>query len=204
MTAGSLTMPRRATPLPPTQRVPLIPNSVVAIVVIVTAEAMLFAGLIGAFLVFRLSARTWPPGDLPRLPIAVTLVNTAVLLSSLVPLTRALRGVRHGRTEGLPRAVAMATALGAVFLAVQGVEWVRLVHHGVTLQTSIYGATFYLLIGTHAAHVLCAVVWLVVLTWMAQRGMITRERYAGLEMGTVYWYFVCGLWVALFGLVYVY
>src|SRR5262249_17555437 len=52
MTAGSLTMPRRATPLPPTRRVPLIPNSVVAIVVIVTAEAMLFAGLIGAFLVF--------------------------------------------------------------------------------------------------------------------------------------------------------
>ena len=40
------------------------------------AEAMFFAGLIGAFLVFRFGSTVWPPPFQPRLPIGVTGINT--------------------------------------------------------------------------------------------------------------------------------
>ena len=195
-------MPRRPPRLVRVEQGPLIPNALVAIVVIVVAEAMLFAGLIGSYLVFRLSAPTWPPADLPRLPLALTIANTAVLLSSLAPLTRALRAARRGDSAVVLRGVRATTVLGVAFLAIQGFEWVRLVGHGVTLGSSIFGATFYLLIGAHGAHVLVAVVWLAVLAGMARRGLLTVDRHGALEMGTVYWYFVCILWVALFVLVY--
>ena len=36
------------------------------------AEAMFFAGLIGAFLVFRIGSPVWPPPFQPRLPAGVT------------------------------------------------------------------------------------------------------------------------------------
>ena len=52
-------------------------------------KLMLFAGLIGMYLVIRLSATTWPPPDQPRLPLLVTTLNTVVLFASLVPITRA-------------------------------------------------------------------------------------------------------------------
>ena len=194
-------MPVRLAP-PPTSVEPAVSNTRLAIVIVITAETMLFTGLIGMYLVFRLSAPTWPPLDLPRLPAGVAALNTLVLFASLVPLTRALRTVRRGRNPG--RGVHLAAALGAVFLGVQGAEWVRLLHHGLTPASSNYGGAFYVLIGCHALHVLVAVLWLSTVAVLTGRGYFSARRYAGLEMSTIYWYFVCGLWGFLFPLVYLY
>ena len=202
MTAESLTLARRLTPVPAAPE-PAVSNTRLAIVVVITAETMLFTGLIGMYLVFRLSAPEWPPPDLPRLPAAVAALNTLVLFASLVPLTRALRAVRRGREAGR-RGVHVAAALGAVFLAVQGAEWLRLLRHGLTPSSSNYGGAFYLLIGCHAVHVLVAVTWLAAVAVLAERGYFSARRYAGFEMSTIYWYFVCGLWAFLFPLVYLY
>lgn len=201
MTTESLAMPARLAP-PPASIEPAVSNTRLAIVIVITAETMLFTGLIGMYLVFRLSAPTWPPLDLPRLPAGVAALNTVVLFASLIPLTRALRAVRRGEDAG--RSVHLAAALGAVFLAVQGAEWIRLLHHGLTPGSSNYGGAFYVLIGCHALHVLVAVLWLSVVAVLAGRGYFSARSYAGLEMSTIYWYFVCGLWGFLFPLVYLY
>ena len=202
MTAESLTMPRRLTYLPAAPE-PAVSNTRLAIVIVITAETMLFTGLIGMYLVFRLSAPEWPPLDLPRLPATVAALNTLVLFASLVPLTRALTAVRRDEEAGR-RGVLVAAALGVVFLAVQGAEWVRLLRHGLTPGSSNYGGAFYLLIGCHAVHVLVAVTWLAAVAVLAERGYFSARRYAGFEMSTIYWYFVCGLWAFLFPLVYLY
>src|SRR5262249_24301151 len=127
---------------------------------VVAAEFMFFTGLIGAFIVFRGAAPNWPPPDLPRLPIGITAANTVVLLASLVPMTRALRAIRRDDRLAAARHVLVTAALGTTFLAVQGLEWVRLVQHGLTLSSGTYGGIFYVLIGCHGLHVLVAVVWL--------------------------------------------
>jgi heme/copper-type cytochrome/quinol oxidase subunit 3 len=202
MTAGALTVPRRPVPTTPDVREPAVSNTQLAIVIVITAESMLFAGLIGMFLVFRLS-QNWPPPDLPRLPVGVAALNSVVLFASLVPLTRALRGARAHDGSGRG-GVQIAALLGALFLTVQGVEWLRLLAHGLTPGSSVYGGTFYLLIGTHGLHVLVAVVWLAVLAVLERRAHRGWSSWAGLEMCTLYWYFVCGLWAVLFPLVYVY
>jgi len=201
MTAGTLTMPRRHVS-PSEGSEPAVSNTRLAIVIVITAESMLFAGLIGMYLVFRLS-QAWPPPNLPRLPVGVAALNTVVLFASLVPLTRALRGARAHDATGRG-GVQIAALLGALFLAVQGVEWLRLLAHGLTPSSSVYGGTFYLLIGCHGLHVLAAVIWLGVLAVLERRARPTWSSWAGLEMCTLYWYFVCGLWAVLFPLVYVY
>ena len=55
------------------------------------AEAMFFAGLIGAFLVFRIASPVWPPPFQPRLPSEVTGINTLILLASAVAMRLDLR-----------------------------------------------------------------------------------------------------------------
>jgi len=198
MTTASLAMPQRR----PLERVPPVANTRIAIIAIITSELMLFAGLIGMYLVVRLSAATWPPADQPRLPLLVTALNSLVLFGSLVPLTRALRAIGHDDRADAGRALGLTTLLGAIFLAVQGGEWTRLVRHGLTLASSQYGGAFYILIGCHAVHVLVAVLWLAIVTTLARRGRFSARRHAGLEMCAIYWYFVCALWVILFPLVY--
>ena len=201
--AATLAMPHRRVPRAVAESAPPVSNARIAMLVVIAAEAMLFAGLIGTYLVFRLSQK-WPPPDLPRLPLALTTVNTGVLLASVVPMTRALRAVRRNDRATLVRSLVATALLGATFLLVQGFEWVRLVHHGLTLGSGTYGATFYVLIGCHAVHVLAAVGWLAVTTVLARRGAFRATRHAALEMCGVYWYFVCALWLVLFPLVYVY
>ena len=61
------------------------------------AEAMFFAGLMGAFLVFRVGSPVWPPPFQPRLPATVTGVNTLILLLSAV--TMRLAFLANGRGE---------------------------------------------------------------------------------------------------------
>lgn len=202
MTTGTLIMPRRAATLPAASE-PVVSNTQLAIVIVIVAETMLFVGLVGMYLVFRLSAPAWPPPDLPRLPVGITTLNTLVLLASVIPLTRALRGARRHTPTGRG-GVQVAALLGALFLAVQGAEWLRLLAHGLTPGSGTYGGSFYLLIGCHAAHVLVAVLWLTVLAVRERRARPGWSSWAGLEMGTLYWYFVCGLWLFLFPLVYLY
>jgi len=177
-------------------------NARLAILIVIAAELMFFTGLVGAYLVYRLSAKDWPPPGLPTLPIGITAANTLVLFASLVPMTRALRAIRRDDRLGAAHHAMWTALLGTVFLVVQGIEWVRLVRHGLTLSSGTYGSTFYVLIGCHGLHVLVAVVWLAVVAALARSGGFTASRHAGLETCTFYWYLVCGLWAFLFPLVY--
>jgi cytochrome c oxidase subunit 3 len=203
MTAGTLTMPRRPTvPLPPSA--PAVSNTRLAMIGLIVAETMLFAGFVGMYLVFRLSAPEWPPPNQPRLPLFVTVLNSLVLFGSMVPMVWALGAVRRDDVPAVARNLRLTAMLGSLFLIVQGIEWVRLVGHGLTMGSSVYGGTFYVVIGCHAFHVLTAVAWLVVVTMLAARGAFTAQRHDGLEMCGMYWFFVSGLWAVLFPLVYLY
>ena len=66
---------------------PLVRNGYIGMAVFLGAEAMFFAGLIGVFLVFRFGSQVWPPPFQPRLPLGITLGNTAVLLLSALRIT---------------------------------------------------------------------------------------------------------------------
>ena len=192
-------------PVPPVRpNAPIASNARLAIVMFLAAEAMFFAGLIGAFIVFRIGSAVWPPPFQPRLPIGVTGVNTVILLFSAVTMHMALRCVRLGAIRRGFRLIAMTAAMGGVFLLVQGWEWARLIHFGLTVSSSIYGGLFYTLIGFHAFHVAGALGWLIVVFVQINRGRISKQRNTGLQVCAMYWTFVVLLWPILYGLVYLY
>ncbi|MGH7856289.1 MAG: cytochrome c oxidase subunit 3, partial [Candidatus Binatia bacterium] len=181
---------------------PPIPSALLGLLLFIAAEVMLFGGLIGAFLVFRFGSPEWPPPGMPKLPVTLTAVNTLVLFASCYPATRALRAIRRNDRQGLRQGVAMASLLGTIFLLVQGSEWIRLVGYGLRISSGPYGSTFYTLIGFHGLHVLGAVVWLLVILAGSMQERFGARHQTPVELATVYWYFVSGLWAVLFPLVY--
>jgi cytochrome c oxidase subunit 3 len=203
LTVAVATMRRRRPPVA-VPRQPVVSNARLAAVLIIVGESMLFAGLVGMYLVFRLSTETWPPPELPRLPVLITALNSLVLFASVVPMHRALQAVRRDDLVSATRLAAVTGLLGLLFLAVQGFEWVRLVSHGLTLQKGQYGGSFYVLIGCHALHVFVAVLWVGAVTVLAERRRFSAARHDGFEMCTIFWYFVSALWAGLFPLVYLY
>ena len=83
------------------------------------------------------------------------------------------------------RALALTAVLGSLFLTIQGVEWVRLVGHGLTLGSGAFGATFYVLIGCHGVHVLVAVMWLATTALLARAGRFTAARHAAKRLDSL-------------------
>lgn len=181
---------------------PRLSNARLGTLMLLGGESMFFGGFVVAFLHLRLSAPVWPPPGQPRLPVGLTAVNTLVLLGSSYAFLRALRAVRAGDRRGLSRWLWRTGLLGTLFLAVQGAEWVRLVHFGLTVSAGIFGATFYTLIGAHGAHVGGAVVWLAVTLAAARRGRYTPWAHESLFCCAMYWHFVVALWPILYFLVY--
>jgi len=181
---------------------PPVSNARLGMWMLLATETVFFGGLVGAFLVLRLNAAVWPPAGQPRLPLAVTAANTAVLLLSSYTLSRGLAAIRRSDGRDLVRWIARTAGLGALFLAVQGAEWIRLVHFGLTVSSGAYGSTFYTVIGTHGVHVLIALVWLTLVLGQARRGRYTGRDHVEVAVCAMYWHFVVALWPLLYLLVY--
>jgi heme/copper-type cytochrome/quinol oxidase subunit 3 len=71
-----------------------------------------------------------------------------------------------------------------------------------TLQSSVYGSSFFTLTGFHGLHVLIGIVWAVFLLWNAMRGKYAEKKYDGVEIFGLYWHFVDIVWIVLFTIIY--
>jgi heme/copper-type cytochrome/quinol oxidase subunit 3 len=190
---------RGGSPVP--RRAPL-DNARLGLLVFLGAETMFFSALVGGYLVLRTAAVVWPPPLQPRLPVLVTGVNTLCLLASSVPMALATRALWRGEIGRVVRGFVASAALGGVFLLVQGYEWARLVHFGLTVTSGSYGATFYTLIGTHALHVIGALAWVGVMLLGLRSGRVGLKRPTPVAVCAMYWHYVVALWPVLYVLVY--
>src|SRR2546422_10591208 len=92
-------------------------------IIFLMAGFMLFAGLVGGYLVLRYGGPAWPPPGMPPLPTGLAGFNTLVIALSSLVLGRAVRAMRVLDARGLRRGLALSATLGAAFLALQVVQW---------------------------------------------------------------------------------
>jgi len=169
--------------------------------VFVFTEIMLFAGFISAYVIVRNSVPPglWPPPDQPRLPFERTALNTAALLASGVLVWVAHLASNRRGPAAARWPLSLGLALGALFVVLQGAEWASLLRQGLTLSSSQVGSFFYLIIGTHAVHAVCA---LAILAWCWTGLVAGRFRPARFGAAQLLWYFVVLVWPVLWLVVY--
>lgn len=180
------------------QRTPIISSGAMAMLIFVSTEVMVFAGLISAFSIFRASVLAWPPPGQPRLPLEETAINTAALLLSGFVLVFAHRAFRRAPAEA-KRPLLIAILLGIFFVGFQGAEWVALVGQGMTLTSSVLGSFFYLIVGLHALHAVAALGALIYAWRRLSQGWLDSGP---LVVSSIFWYFVVLLWPILYWRVY--
>ena len=167
----------------------------IAMLLFVIVEAMMFAGLVSAFMLTRAAdGGAWPLAGQARLPLAQTAVNTAALLASGGLVFRAARAweKRETRTGALLTA---ALALGAFFVFFQGVVWLAPIRQGLTLTSSPHGVFFCLIVGMHGAHALGALIFMGIAWLRLKRGSLSSGVFSAAR---ILWYFAVGLWPVLY------
>ena len=171
------------------------------------SEALLFSGLITAYLVLRQAAGSWPPNfgdgiELPPMPKLLTGINTVILVSSSFVYHFAEVAVKKGKSGA--GWMLLSALMGATFVGVQCIEWTELYHEGLWFNKGgVYGSTFFTLTGFHGAHVIIGVL-LILWCFFLQvtKGTFTAKRHVALENVGLYWHFVDVVWVLLFTILY--
>jgi len=173
----------------------------VGMVCLILAESAIFIIFVVAYLFYLGRDVSGPkPGDVLELPI----LNSICLLSSSVTITLAVRALERGAIQAFFGLWAATIALGGWFLAGTALEWQTLiVRHGLTLQTNLFGTTFYSLVGLHACHVIVGLVMLGIVAVLAAAGFVRRTHAPRLEVLAWYWHFVDVVWIVVFTVVYV-
>ncbi len=166
-------------------------------------EIMFFAGLIGAYIILRSGAETWPdPAE--RLAIDLTAFNTFVLIVSSYFMVKSLFAMEAGDQGGAVKWLVATILGGTFFVVVQVYEYIVLIGHGSTPNVDIFWSTFYAMTGFHGFHVIIGVIWLICALVKTIRGGYSPVNFQGLELAGLYWHFVDLVWVLLFTIVYLF
>lgn len=136
-------------------------------------------------------------------PTGLPLINTLILLTSGVTITLAHWALKKSQRLGLILWLAATVALGVVFLVFQVIEYQHAYSDlGLTLDSGIYGSTFFMLTGFHGAHVTIGAIMLTVILIRSIKGDFTDKQHFGFEAAAWYWHFVDVVWLGLFIFVY--
>ena len=130
--------------------------------------------------------------------------NTIVLLTSSVTCHFAHHAMKHDDRKKFNIWLGVTVLLGFIFLVLQYEEY----HHaytemGLTLESGIYGSTFFMLTGFHGFHVTMGTFMLLIQLIRGLKGHFSSDDQFGFEASSWYWHFVDVVWVGLFLFVYV-
>ena len=166
------------------------------------SDCMFFGSLITVYLVAHGRAVVGPyPEEIYDIPF--TSVSAFVLLMSSLAMVLALSSLQRGNMRRYRIWIATTAILGCVFLGGQVYEFTEFYHEGLTLESSIFGSSFFLLTGFHGTHVFIGVIWLISLLLASfKRGLVTPEKSLNVEMAGLYWHFVDIVWIIIFTVVY--
>ena len=173
----------------------------VAMYSLIAAEAAIFTIFVVAYIFYLGKSLTGPqPHEVLRVPVFVTIC----LLSSSLTIHFAVRLLSRGKVISFALWWLLTIALGSVFLAGTALEWRYLIYdEGLTIQTNLFGTTYYSLVGLHAFHVTVGMLALATVAIFTLLGYVRQEHAERAEVLSMYWHFVDVVWVVVFVVVYI-
>jgi len=171
------------------------------------SEIVIFASMIGVFIVFRIHNPEVVFKVHHNANILLVTLNTFLLLTSSWAMVMGLREIRRDNPQGLIRWFGLMCLLGTVFVSLQYVEYQALAKEGIALfnqgnEYDGFGMRFYAPTAFHGAHVIVGVLWGLYVINNARKGKYDSKNYVGVEVFGLYWHFVDVVWVILFTMLY--
>jgi cytochrome c oxidase subunit 3 len=169
----------------------------IALLITLGAESVFFITLLVAYASLRDEVIWNVSHTLTRLTIS--LINTAILLLSAITAWLSTRAIRRNEQASLRSGLLITLSLGLIFVAGQIYEFG---HAGLHMDDPSFGGVFFTLISFHAVHVLAGVVFLALNYVRATWGDFSSTRYETIELGNWFWFYVAGVWLVLFVVLY--
>jgi len=166
-------------------------------------ETVTFASLFATYLALKNkgpSGMEFTTEGLFELPLVF--IMTMLLLTSSLTSVYAMYHMKNYNFKAMQAWLAVTVLLGLAFLGFEIYEFNHYVHLGFTFNQSAFSSAFFLLVGTHGAHVVVGLGWIILLMVRnAKRGLnlYNAPKY---YLASLYWHFIDVVWVFIFTVVY--
>lgn len=134
------------------------------------------------------------------LPLALT--ETLILLTSSFTCGVGMLYARQKNKDKTVLLFVITFLLGILFLGLEFSEFSKLIHEGNTPQRSAFLSSFFTLVGTHGAHILSGLVWLLILLIYIIKKGVNESAIRKLTLLSLFWHFLDIVWIFIFTIVY--
>ena len=174
-----------------------IPTAKILLWLSMVSMVMLFAGLTSAYVV-RQAEGNWTQFDIP-LPF---FISTILIIASSVTMQWAYNAVRNNDLQKLRTGLLITLALGLGVSITQFIGWSGLVAQGIYFIGNPSGSFFYVITAFHLAHLAGGILYLIYVSFRSIQNRYHKDNDLAIELCSVYWHFLDGLWIYLFVFLY--
>lgn len=180
--------------------------------IFIFTELLLFGGLFLVYAVFRAQYSQDFHIAAMELNAFVGTANTVILLISSMTVAMAISATQKGDYKLTVRLLILTLFFAAFFMLNKYFEWSGKIHHGLYPGSEhmlslnhgqlLFFGLYYATTGLHAFHIIVGMIVLSIMMIRVKTGKITKDNYAHLENGGLYWHLVDLIWIFLFPLLY--
>ena len=176
-----------------------IPTGKLAVWWVIGSEIVIFGGLLGSYIMFRLLHVNEFSSAAANTNTVLGSINTFILLSSSLSAVLSHNAVEHKNYEKAFKYLWLTFAGGLGFLCVKYFEWSTEIAHGLVLGKNLFWNFYYTAAGIHALHVIAGMVIMAIISFDVRKGQNVHR----VENIANYWHFVDLVWIFLFPLLYI-
>ena len=164
-------------------------------------DLLMFGILFAVYAVLRNSTLGGPTAsDLFSTKLALT--ETLLLLTSSFTCGLAMIAARRGIKNQTLVWFFVTFVLGAAFLTLELKEFAEFIHEGHTMRSNAFLSSFFVLVGTHGAHITSGLLWMAItLFYVVKRGL-DKHLVRKLALLSLFWHFLDIVWIFIFTVVY--
>ena len=185
-------------PIATTRSAAGLPTGLLAVWWVVASEIVIFGGLLGSYVMYRLAHDAWSE-QAAATNVWIGAFNTFVLLTSSLTAVLAHQAAEHGDGKLAAKRLYYTCVGAATFIGVKAFEWTTEIQHGYTITSNTFWSFYYTAAGLHALHVIAGAILMLFVAADAAKG---RELHR-VELVGIYWHFVDIVWIFLFPLLYI-
>lgn len=170
-------------------------------------ETAMFGILIAIYFSVMMQTEPFPPPRVERLPVlyqsfpnlTLPIIGLTVILLSLIPAIMLDRSARNKQVSMIKVVLPITLTFNIVAIVIRYYEFDSLLFKW---EDNAYGSITWMILGMHMFHLIvlaCEDIFL--LAWTYVKG-VDDKHILDLTVLGVYWYWVVGVWLVLFGIVY--
>lgn len=162
-------------------------------------EGTLLLILAAMYFYYRLSVDVWPPPGVKPLGVALPTLALIPLFFSTLGSYWASESAKTNSLTGMIVGLSANFVLGVVFLVMRGFEWSSF---SFLWTAGVFGSIVWAILFIHTLDTGADLLMTLVLILILAAGRNGERQRLGVHVDSVIWYFLAGIWIPLYAVIY--